>query len=295
MTLAELQVFLAVASERSFSKAARTLHRTQSAVSQALRRLETDLGERLIDRTTKEGRLTDAGRVLRDYAERLARLSDEAETAVRDLRDLKRGRVLIGANEGAVHGLLPLIARFRDRCPGVHVDVRRVHARQIGVEVEQGSLDLGLLTFQPAERGLLSVVIDTDDLVLLVPPGHPLSRRRLVHMDEVGRQPIVAHNDPSPARERVLRIYEQRREALNIVVSLPSLDAIKRAVEMGLGVAILPRRLASTEIAQKELVAVRIPELRMRRRLRLVHRRSGAHSHAAREFIAVAQEAADGA
>lgn len=290
MTIAELQVFLAVVSERSFSKAARTLHRTQSAVSQTLRRLEADLGERLIDRTTKEGRLTDAGRILRDYAERLTRLSDEAETAVRDLRDLKRGRVLIGANEGAVHGLLPLIARFRDRCPGVHVDVRRVHARQIGLEVEQGSLDLGLLTFPPAERGLASAVIETDDLVLLVPPGHALARRRVVHMDEVGRQPIVAHNDPSPARERVLRIYEQRREALNIVVSLPSLDAIKRAVEMRLGVAILPRRLASTEIAQRELIAVRIPELRMRRRLRLVYRKSGAHSHAAREFIAVAQE-----
>ncbi len=294
MDIHELQVFLTVAAERSFSKAAGKLHRTQSAVSQALRRLEDDLGERLIDRSTKDGRLTEAGRVLRDYAERLMRLADEAETAVRDLRDLRRGRILIGANEGAVHGLLPLITRFRERFPGIHVDVRRVQARHIGTEVVQGSLDLGLVTFPPTEAGLVSLVIDVDDLVLLVPPGHALARRRVVHMDEVGRQPIVAHNDPSPARERVLRLFEQRREALNIVVSLPSLDAIKRAVEMGLGVAILPRRLAFTEIARRELIAIRIPELHMRRQLRLVHRHATAHSHAAREFIAVAHEFALG-
>jgi DNA-binding transcriptional LysR family regulator len=290
MTIAELQVFLAIASERSFSKAAGTLHRTQSAVSQSLRKLEDELGERLIDRTTKDGRLTEAGRVLQAYAERLMRLADEAESAVRELRDLRRGRVLIGANEGAVHGLLPLIARFRDRFPGIHVDVRRAHARQIGFEVVQGSLDLGLLTFQPAEQGLVSVVIDVDDLVLLVAPQHPLAHRRVVHMDEIGQHPVVAHNDPSPARERVLRLFEQKHAALNIVVSLPSLDAIKRAVEMGLGVAILPRRLAFTEIARKELVAVKIPELHMRRQLRLVHRRSGIHSHATKEFIAVAEK-----
>jgi len=293
MNLPEIQVFLAIASERSFSKAATKLHRTQSAVSQALKRLEDELGERLIDRATKDGRLTEAGRVLLDYGDRLLRLTDEAETAVRELRDLKRGRVLIGANEGAVHILLPMVMKFRERCPGIHVDVRRVRARQVPVEVVQGSLDIGLLTFHPNDPGLVSIVVDVDDLVLLVPPGHTLARRRLVHMEEIGQFPVVAHNDPSPARERVLRIFEQKNAALNIVVSLPSLDAIKRAVEMGLGVAILPRHLAATEIARKELVALRIPELRMRRQMRLVHRRAGIASHAAQEFIAVAQEFAD--
>ena len=290
MNLPELQVFLAVASERSFSKAAHTLHRTQSAVSQSIRRLEDELGERLIDRSTKEGRLTDAGRVLKEYAERLMRLADEAETAVRDLRDLRRGRVLIGANEAAVHGLLPLVAKFRNGHPGIHVDVRRVPARNIGIEVVQGGLDLGLLTFQPTEPGLASIIIDEDDLVLLVPPRHPLARRRTVHLSEVGQQPVVAHNDPSPARERILRIYEQKHETIDIVVSLPSLEAIKRAVEMGLGVAILPQRLAAAEVARGELVAIRVPELTMRRQLRLVHRRTGPHSHATSAFIAVAQE-----
>jgi len=290
MNISELQVFLAIAAERSFSKAAQRLHRTQSAVSQSLRRLEDELGERLVDRTTKDGRLTEAGRVLQDYAERLMRLAGEAETAVRELADLKRGRVLIGANDGTVHSLLPLIAAFHQRFPAVHVDVRRVHARHVGIEVAAGSLDFGIVTFHPAERGLGTVVVDVDDLALLVPPAHPFARRRLVHMDEVGRQPVVAHNDPSPARDRVLRIYEERQEPLNIRVSLPSLDAIKQAVGLGLGVAILPRRCAVAELARGELVAVKVPELRLRRRLRLVYRKTGEHSHAAHEFLRVAQD-----
>ena len=292
MDIPELQVFLAVAAERSFSKAAHRLHRTQSAVSQALRRLEDELGERLVDRSTKDGRLTEAGRVLQDYAERLMRLADEAETAVRELADLQRGRVLVGANDGTVHSLLPLIAGFHRRCPAVHVDVRRVHARRIGAEVATGSLDFGILTFHPTERGLGTVVVDVDDLVLLVPPSHPFANRRLVHMDEVGRQPVVAHNDPSPARDRVLRAYEQRHEPLNIRVSLPSLDAIKRAVGLGLGVAVLPRRCAVAELERGELVAVDVPELHLKRRLRLVYRKTGARSHAAHEFLRVVQDLA---
>ena len=111
MDLAELRVFLTVAAERSFSRAASKLHRTQPAVSQAIRRLEDEVGERLFDRSSKDGTLTEAGRVLRDYAERLQRLSEEAQLSVRELRDLQRGRVLIGSNEGGVHVLLPLIER----------------------------------------------------------------------------------------------------------------------------------------------------------------------------------------
>src|ERR687895_1680880 len=173
MELSELRVFLRVASERSFSRAAMKLHRTQPAVSQSIRRVEDALGERLFDRATKDATLTEAGRLLRDYAERLLRLAEEAEGAVKDLRDLRRGRVLIGCNEASVHAVLPLIERFRQGHPLVHVDVRRVPARQIGAEVAQGSLDFGVLTFQPAEPKLGSLVLGTDELVMLVHPAHP--------------------------------------------------------------------------------------------------------------------------
>jgi len=209
MDMPGLRTFLAVAEERSFSRAAAKIHRTQPAVSQAVRRLEADLGEALFDRSSKHGTLTDAGRMLQNYGQRLVRLAEEAESAVRELRDLRRGRVLVGANEGAVHTLLPLIATFRRRHPQIAIDVRRVPARQIAVEVQQGSLDFGALTFRPGGSGLLEVSVGSDELVLLVPPAHRLAKRRQVTMEEVADEAVVAHNDPSPARERVLRLFEQ--------------------------------------------------------------------------------------
>ena len=285
MELSELRVFLKVAAERSFSKAAMKLHRTQPAVSQAVRRLEDSVGERLFDRATKDASLTEAGRLLRDYADRLLRLSEEAESAVRDLRDLRRGRVLVGANEASVHAVLPLIARFREAHSLVHVDVRRIPARQIGAEVAQGSLDFGVLTFQPAEPGLSSIVLGQDELVMLVHPSHALAHSREVTLSECARQTVIAHNDPSHVRERVLRLFEQHHIPANILVSLPSLEGIKRAVAMQLGVALLPRRCAESEIGRGELIALAMPEVRLRRQVRLVFRKGGERSHAAAAFL----------
>ena len=291
MDLQAVRVFLAVAHERSFSRAAAKVHRTQPAVSQAVRRLEADLGEELFDRSSKSGTLTDAGRVLLNYGQRLVRLAEETESAMRELRDLRRGRVLIGANEAAVHTLLPLVARFRQRFPDIAIDVRRVPARQIAVEVGQGSLDFGALTFHPGEPGLFEVTVGSDELVLLLPPSHPLARRRQVSMEDVAGEPIVAQNDPSPARERVLRLFEERHISLNMVIALPSLDGIKRAVELKLGVAMLPRRCAITEIASGRLVAVPVAGVSRRRQVTLVCRKAH-RSHAANAFLQVAQEKA---
>jgi DNA-binding transcriptional LysR family regulator len=291
MDLASLRIFLAVAEERSFSRAAAKVHRTQPAVSQAVKRLEDDLGEQLFDRSSKSGTLTEAGRVLQNYGQRLVRLAEETESAMRELRDLRRGRVLIGANEAAIHTLLPLIARFRKSLPDIAVDVRRVPARQIAVEVQQGSLDFGALTFRPPEQGLLQVAVGSDELVLLVHPAHPFCGRKHVSMAEVAGEAVVAHNDPSPARERVLRIFEEEHIALNMAISLPSLDGIKRAVELKLGVALLPRRCALTEIASGRLVAIPVNGISRKRQVTLVCR--DAHrSHAADAFLAVAKGAA---
>src|SRR5437870_8493477 len=289
MDIAALKTFLAVAQERSFSRAAAKVHRTQPAVSQAVRRLEVDFGEQLFDRSSKTGTLTDAGKVLQNYGERLVRLAEEAESAMRELRDLRRGRVLIGANEAAVHTLLPLVARFRQRFPDIAIDVRRVPARQIAVEVQQGSLDFGALTFHPAEEGLLVVPVGSDELVLLMPPSHELARRRQIAMEDVAKEPVVAHNDPSPARERVLRLFESKHIPLRMVISLPSLDGIKRAVEMKLGVALLPRRCAITEIANRRLFAIPVAGVSRRRQVTLVCRKAH-RSHAADACLTVAQD-----
>ena len=289
MDLAELRVFLTVASERSFSRAAAKLHRTQPAVSQAIRRLEDAVGERLFDRSSKDGTLTEAGRVLRDYAERLQRLSEEAQLSVRELRDLQRGRVLIGSNEGGVHVLLPLIERFREKHPRILVDVRRVPARQVGIEVAQASLDFGVVTFDPGDKRLQALLLGPDELVLLVHPTHPFAGRGTVTLAEFANETVIAHSDPSPARDRVLRQAELRHAPINIRLALPSLEGIKRAVEKKMGVALLPRRCAVDEIERKQLVAVKVPEVRYPRQLRLLYRR-GEISHAATAFLETARK-----
>jgi DNA-binding transcriptional LysR family regulator len=284
MDLAELRVFLTVASERSFSRAAAKLHRTQPAVSQAIRRLEEEIGERLFDRSSKDGTLTEAGRVLRDYADRLQRLSEEARLSVRELRELQRGRVLIGSNEGGVHALLPLIEKFRERHPRILVDVRRVPARQVGLEVAQGTLDFGVVTFDPGDKRLQSVALGSDELVLLVHPSHAFAGRDSVPIAEFAHEAVIAHSDPSPARDRVLRQAELRHAPINIQIALPSLEGIKRAVEKKMGVALLPRRCAVADIERKQLVAVKVPEVRYPRQLRLLYRK-GELSHAATAFL----------
>jgi DNA-binding transcriptional LysR family regulator len=287
--LQDLSVFVMVAAERSFSKAARKLHRTQPAVSQAVRRLEEQLGDRLFDRSSRDGTLTEAGRLLQQYATRLLQMVGDAETAIRELQEVRRGRVVIGANEAGVHSLIPLVGPFVDMHPHVVVEVRRAASRQIASAVLDRSLDFGVLTFSPGERGLQAVSLGRDELVMLANPNHRLASRRRVTIQEVGRETVIAHNDPSPARERVLRLYERRHAEINIRVALPSLDGIKRAVELGLGVAVLPKRCALAEIAAGRLVAVSVPELRSPRHVRLVFRRGGELSHAAEAFLQLAR------
>lgn len=289
MQLQDLQTFELVAAERSFSRAAKKLHRTQPAVSQAIRRLEDELGDRLFDRTSRNGALTEAGVLLREHATRLLKLAADAEAAVRELQQVRRGRVIIGANEAAVHSLLPIVQRFAREHPHATVEVRRVASRQIATELLARSLDFGVLTFQPPDKGLQSISLGTDELVLLTHPKHRLASRTRVTIEEVGREIVIAHNDPSPARERVLRLYERRHAPINIQIALPSLDGIKRAVEMGLGVAVLPRRCALTEIARGHLTAVKIPALSAPQSVRIVFRKGGEMSKAAAAFLELAR------
>jgi DNA-binding transcriptional LysR family regulator len=291
MQLPDLAAFLAVAADRSFSAAARRLHRTQPAISQAVRRIEDEVGERLFDRSSRDGTLTEAGRLLQDYAQRLLGLAGEAQTALRELQQMRRGRVIIGANEAAVHSLLPHIERFALAHPQVAVEVRRVPSRQMAGAVLDRSIDFGIITFQPGDRGVQVIPLGSDDIVLLTSPKHALAARRRVTLEEVGKQVVIAHNDPSPTRDRVLRAYERKHTSINIQVALPSLDGIKRAVEMGIGVALLPRRCALTEISRGSLVAVKVPELGAARQVRLVFRRTGERSRAAEAFLEIAKTA----
>src|ERR1700756_5060708 len=143
-----METFLTVAREGSFSKAAKKLYRTQPAISQTIRKLEDEIGEALFDQSSREGLLTDAGRVLEEYAQRLLNMRTEALAAVGELRQLERGKLSVGANEVTCLYLLPMLDKYRDRCPMVSVAVQRSLASEIPEELMNRSIELGLITYK---------------------------------------------------------------------------------------------------------------------------------------------------
>ncbi len=289
MDLFQLETFLAVAEERSFSRAAARLHRTQPAVSQAIAKLEAELGEVLLDRSSRDATLTDAGDVLREYAQKLLNLRGEAAGALTELRELHRGRLNLAANEYTCLYLLPLLDEYRRQNPHIKVAVQRTLASRIPDEVLLHSVEIGVLSFRPEDTQVQSVMVFRDQLALVVNPRHPLAVSGEVSIRQLGTQNFVAHNVPSPQRQKVIQAFRRHKTPLQMGVELPSLEAIKRFVEMGNGVALVPGLTVGPELAAGTLVRVRIKELQIERRLRLVYRRQANLSHAATAFLKVVE------
>jgi DNA-binding transcriptional LysR family regulator len=290
MDISQLEVFLSVAQEKSFSRAAEALHRTQPAVSQAIRRLETELGEPLFDRSSKDGTLTAAGKVLFDFAQQMMNLRHHAHSAIRELRDLHRGKLTLSANEYTVMGLLPLIPTFRARHPHIKIEVKRSLASRIPSEILGRDVEIGVVTFKPPDASISALPVSTDELALIVAPDHPLAGRQTVSVRELGAETFIAHNVPSPYRERVVKTFEKHRTPLNISMEMPTLEAIKRMVENKMGVALVPRLTAQTEIERGLVAGLTVKEMRLERKLHLIYRKGATLSHAAKAFLRVARE-----
>ncbi len=292
MDLPQLETFLAVAEERGFSRAAVRLHRTQSAVSQTIRRLEEDLGERLFERGSRDGTLTAAGEVLHEYATRMVRLEEEARSAVEELRSLARGRLSIAANEYTSHLLVPVLATYRQTSPHIAIVVRRSLASRIAEQVMERQVELGILTFMPDKDGLAAIAVYEDDVALVVAPAHPLAGGGAVGVRELGALNFIGHAVASPLRREVMEVFARSRTPLHMSVELPSLEAIKRFVSTGAGVAILPGLAVAQEVARGELVRVPVLELTIRRKLWIVHRRAATLSHAAAALLRMLEKLA---
>jgi DNA-binding transcriptional LysR family regulator len=289
MDLFQLETFLAVAEERSFSRAAARLHRTQPAVSQAIAKLEGELGEVLLDRSSRDGTLTDAGEVLREYAQKLLNLRTEATSALGELRELHRGRLTLAANEHTCLYLLPLLDEFRRQNPRIKVSVQRALASRIPDEVLLHSVDLGVVSYRPDDPQVRSVVVYRDDLAFVVNPRHALAGAGEVSIRQLGTQNFVAHSTASPQRQKVIQIFDRHKTPLRMGVELPSLEAVKRFVEMGNGVALVPALTLQRELESGALVRVKIRELQLDRKLRLIYRKQANLSHAAVAFLKVVE------
>jgi len=290
MDINQLEVLVAVAREKSFSRAAEVLGRTQPAISQSIRRLEDEIGEPLFDRSSKDGTLTFAGETLLDHARQMLNLRRNAELALREIRGLKRGRVTISANEHTVFYLLPVIEEFRRLHPDIKIEVQRGVASRIPKEITAREAELGVISFSPSDPSLKSIPVLTDCLTLIVSPNHRLANSKEVSIRDLGREVFIAHNAVSPYREQVIRAFEKYQTELNIAVELPSLEAIKKLVARGTGVALVPKLSAQEELSSGRLCGLSLRELKLERKLNIIYRKNSSLSHAAQAFLDVARE-----
>ena len=285
MELYPLKVFLTVASEKSFSRAAEKLLRTQPAVSLAIQKLETDLQERLIDRSGKELLLTDAGHIVYDYARRFENLEGELENALAELRDNSAGRLIIGANESTSLYLLEHIERYRRLYPKVKVQVRRSLSSKVPSQLIDGDLELGVISYDPEDDRLQSMVIFTDHLAFVVSPQHRFANREEVSISELGMETFIAHNVLSPYRAVVLKEFQRHKVPLNMDVEMPTVETIRKMVQRNEGVAFLPRMCVEQEVLQETLREVKVVELHVDRKIHLVCPAKRSLSHAAKAFL----------
>jgi len=285
MELSQLETFLAVAEERSFSRAALRLRRTQPAVSQVIRKLEQAVGESLFDRAARDGSLTAAGALLRDYALRLLALRREAASALDELKSLERGHLQLAANEYTCMYLLPAIDAFRREYPHVGVTVQRMLASRIPQELALRTFELGVISFRPDPAQFRTIAVYGDSLAFIVSPRHPLARSPRVSIRDLGNENFIAHNVASPLRRKVIEAFQRHRTPLHMGIELPTIEAIKRFVAMGNGVALVPHLSVARELERGDLVRVPVVDLDIRRVLRLAHRRQAALSYAAKAFL----------
>jgi len=262
--------------------------RTQPAISISIKRLEEELGESLFDRSSKSGTLTEAGKILHSYAQRMINLRDEALSAVGELRGMNRGRLSIGANEStSLYLLPPLLLEYRRQFPQIKIEVFRNISERISSEVLERNLDFGFLSFDPMHPALQSMEVFRDELVFVVYPRHRLAKRESVTVRELGEERFVAHNVKTPSRARIFELFAQHRTPLNISMELATLETIKDFVIRHAGVAILPRLVVREEVRAGKLVEVPVKGMKIEKVLRIVHRREYSLSHAARAFLEI--------
>jgi len=285
MELGELKVFVTVATEHSFSRAAIKLCRTQPAVSQAVRRLEEDLGELLFDRSTKSAKLTQAGDALLPEAIQLLRMADEAVAMVRQLSQRDRAVLRIGGDEPDAHLLLPALSTLLLQQPHLSVEFRRVADLDVLAEVGARTIDIGITTRERVPAPLCSVpvpVLSTGFCVLL-PKGHAFASWPELPVTVLHSERLVTLAGLS-LESVTMRTTDDAAPPTGVFVVMPGLDSLKHAVANGLGIGIVPRAAVSS-LTPAGLVAIPLPAGRAASARTLVYRNTDGQRTAVEDFI----------
>ena len=258
-----LKVFHTVARLLSFTKAAEALHMTQPAVTFQVRQLEEYFNTRLFDRTHNKVNLTPAGERVAEFAERIFDLYTEMENSVRAITGEISGALTIGASTTIAEYMLPaLLGEFKNKYPDINLRLKVSNSEGIVSMVEHNVIDLGVVESPVSNKNLVVEVCHQDQLVVVAPPSHPLARRgSQVRASEIVKYPFVSREEGSGTREVIMQYLADASVDLDdLVISLElgSPEAIKGAVEAGMGITIISR-----SIIDKELKLQRLCELQL--------------------------------
>jgi DNA-binding transcriptional LysR family regulator len=290
-TIRQLEVFLAVARAGSFRRAADVVHLSQPALSQHVAELERGLGARLLDRRGRAVTLTEAGRILQDHSVRVLAMLDGAREAIAELEGPGRGSLLIGAGTTPGIYLLPrIIGAFERRHPAVSVQLRIANSRVIEEQVRANQLDLGVVGghgLWPGEECLEAGVLD--ELVLIVPVGHPWSSRRRLDPARLAQERLLTREEGSATRAVMERALQRAGVKLGRTMELGHTEAIKQAVMAGLGVAFVSAYAVRGELETGRLRQVRLRGLEITRHFHVIHNEARPLTARGRAFVAALQ------
>jgi DNA-binding transcriptional LysR family regulator len=263
-----LQVFHTVAKVLSFTKAAEQLQMTQPAVTFQVRQLEEHFATRLFDRTHNRITLTEAGRLVDGYATKILELYSEMERAVGEMTGDVSGHVVVGASTTIAEYLLPsLLSEFSARFPELNISLKVSNTEGVVEMVDRNAIDLGIVE-APVGSGSLEVeVCRMDELVVIVPPNHPLTAARSVSPVTLQDYPFVSREEGSGTREvfhDYLHEHGVHIEHINSTLDLASPEAIKGAVEAGIGISVVSRTILDKELRLGSLAALPLNPVLMR-------------------------------
>jgi DNA-binding transcriptional LysR family regulator len=287
MDLLQLEHFVAVVEEGTFTRAAERVCRTQPAVSQSIKKLEGEIGSALFARNIHDVSLTDAGKVLVEHARRILSARDAALREVSALQSLRGGTLAIAAHESAAVYLLPSALRdYVRRFPDIKIGIYRSRLGEIPHQVLDGEVHVGFVKSEPMFRGLQCLEVHADEMVLIASPRHPLAARVDVRLRDLGAERFVVHHVSSTTDEEILRLFEQHATRCHIVAELWSFENIKSFVQAEVGIAVVPLITVQRELDEGTLALIRVPELNIPRRTLMIHRDRG-YSDSARELIKI--------
>ncbi len=296
MEMRKLDAFCKVIEFKSFTRAAKAMLLSQPTVSEHIRFLENELGEKLLERQGREVEPTPVGAVLYGYARKILQTRREAIQAVEQFSGRLAGRIAIGC--GTIPGtyILPeLVGSFHKKYPAIKTTLRINSSRLIAEEVLAGNLELGVVGAKWNEPGLLWNRIFSDELILAACPDHRWSAKVAVSLAEIVREPIIVRERGSGTRKVFSRILVEkgfREQDLQEVAEIGSTAAVKEAVKAGIGVAIVSRRAVSDEIQCGRLISIAIKDQKLKRPFYLIQRKNRELSPVISAFLEYMQEKA---